>query len=237
MHTIHAVVLASGRSSRMGRPKALLPFGTGGPSFLAVIARTLRAGGVVSVMVAGRPGDEALEAEAAALESPVRFVANPRADEGQLLSILAALDLLEAQQRGYEPAARGPLDRDDGGEGHRGLVEPGPRRPSCDGLLVLPIDQPLVQSASIARLLEASRRSPDAVVRAVHDGRHGHPVIFPSRLFPALRRADPLVGARAVLRAHPEAVLDCPVDDPGVTLDVDTPDDYRRLIDRIDARS
>ncbi len=66
------------------------------------------------------------------------------------------------------------------------------------------------------------------VLRAVHLGRHGHPVVFKRAIFDALRHADPAVGAKAVL--HAAAVEDVEVDDPGVVDDVDTPDDYARLI-------
>jgi molybdenum cofactor cytidylyltransferase len=69
--------------------------------------------------------------------------------------------------------------------------------------------------------------SPALVIRAVHDGRHGHPVIFRRALFDRLRQADPAVGAKAVVRAVD--VEDVEVHEPGITQDVDTPADYERL--------
>ena len=39
-------------------------------------------------------------------------------------------------------------------------------------------------------------------MRAVHNGRHGHPVIFARAVFQELRHADQSVGARAVVRAY-----------------------------------
>jgi CTP:molybdopterin cytidylyltransferase MocA len=53
-------------------------------------------------------------------------------------------------------------------------------------------------------------------------------VIFTRAVFADLRAADPAVGAKAVLRAHP--VEDVEVADPGVFVDVDTPDDYARAM-------
>jgi molybdenum cofactor cytidylyltransferase len=69
------------------------------------------------------------------------------------------------------------------------------------------------------------------VLRATHQGRHGHPVIFAATLFPALRRADPKVGARALLHQDPSRVRNLEVDDPGVLRDFDWPTDYRGLFE------
>jgi CTP:molybdopterin cytidylyltransferase MocA len=46
-------------------------------------------------------------------------------------------------------------------------------------------------------------------------------------VFDDLRAADLGLGAKAVLRAHAEAIINVAVDDPGVLGDIDTPDDYR----------
>ncbi|HEX4823602.1 MAG TPA: nucleotidyltransferase family protein [Candidatus Polarisedimenticolaceae bacterium] len=53
---IAAVVLAAGASSRMGVPKALLPMGPGGPTFLAAIGRLLQDVGIDIVRVVVAPG-------------------------------------------------------------------------------------------------------------------------------------------------------------------------------------
>jgi molybdenum cofactor cytidylyltransferase len=89
---IPGVILAAGLSSRMGQPKALLPAGSGGPSFVRRLSATLLEGGVADVIVVGRPDDGVLRAEIEGLGTGVRFVANPRADEGQLSSVLAGLN-------------------------------------------------------------------------------------------------------------------------------------------------
>ena len=100
-------------------------------------------------------------------------------------------------------------------------------RPGVDGVLVTLVDVPLVRPATVAALLARAPLSHAPILRAVHDGHHGHPVIFTRAVFHALRTADAAVGAKAVLRAH--AVEDVEVDDPGVFVDVDTPEDYARI--------
>jgi molybdenum cofactor cytidylyltransferase len=99
--------------------------------------------------------------------------------------------------------------------------------PGVVGALVTLVDVPLIQASTVRFLLARAAASDAPILRAVHRGRHGHPVIFKRELFEALRRADPAIGAKAVVRAV--RVEDVEVGDPGVVEDVDTPEDYARL--------
>ena len=103
-------------------------------------------------------------------------------------------------------------------------------RPEVRGLLVTPVDVPLVDDGTVEALLRAFAANRSPIVRAVHHGRHGHPVVFSRDLFDELRHADPAMGAKAVLRAHETEILDVEVVNPGVVDDVDTPEDYERLL-------
>jgi molybdenum cofactor cytidylyltransferase len=98
------------------------------------------------------------------------------------------------------------------------------------GVVVMLVDMPLVRAPTIRRIIEVAASSPAAVIRASYAGRHGHPVVFKRAAFEALRRADPSVGAKAVVHAMETAEVD--VDDLGVVEDVDTPADYERLFGR-----
>jgi len=75
----------------MGRPKALLPCGPGGITFVRRLALSLAGGGVDGVLVVGRQGDAALLAEVDDFPVPARYVENPDAEAGQLSSLLAGL--------------------------------------------------------------------------------------------------------------------------------------------------
>src|SRR5436305_11104523 len=87
-----AIVLAAGASSRMGRPKALLR--AGDRTFVRRILDSLREGGVPEAIVVVRPGQDEVIAEVEA-SGFGRTVTNPRADEGQLSSLIAGLDALD----------------------------------------------------------------------------------------------------------------------------------------------
>ena len=99
-------------------------------------------------------------------------------------------------------------------------------------MLVLPVDVPLISASVILSVLQRAEMTDALILRAVHGGRHGHPVLFKRQLFNELRSADPSLGARAVVRRDPTRLLDVEVEDPGVTCDVDTPEDYERLFGR-----
>jgi CTP:molybdopterin cytidylyltransferase MocA len=103
-------------------------------------------------------------------------------------------------------------------------------RPGVRGVLVTPVDAPFVRSSTIRALIETASAAHPPIVRPAYHGRHGHPVMFSRVVFDELRRADPSVGAKAVVHAHAGDVINLEVDDPGVLVDVDTPDDYERII-------
>lgn len=79
--------------------------------------------------------------------------------------------------------------------------------PGLAGALLTLVDLPDVDADVVARVLDASDRSPDAVVRAVYEGRPGHPVYVGSAHLDALlttlhgdRGAGPFLAAHAGLR-------------------------------------
>jgi molybdenum cofactor cytidylyltransferase len=99
-----------------------------------------------------------------------------------------------------------------------------------EAVLVTLVDVPLARTSSVAALLEAWQHSLAAFARLCYAGRHGHPVIFGARMLASLRTSDPDLGAKPVVRAFEAMALDVDVDDPGVVEDIDTPDDYARLV-------
>ena len=102
-------------------------------------------------------------------------------------------------------------------------------RDGIEGVLVTLVDVPLIGADAVRTLIARARASDAAILRAVHAGRHGHPVLFKKKVFDALRQADPAVGAKAVIRDWPPE--DVEAGDPGVVEDVDTPADYTRVVE------
>jgi molybdenum cofactor cytidylyltransferase len=61
-------------------------------------------------------------------------------------------------------------------------------------------------------------------------GRRGHPTIFSSALFDELRDAPLNVGARHVVRNHPDDVHEMTTNEESVFVNIDTPKDYEKHI-------
>ena len=74
---IPAIILAAGRSARMGRSKALLINPATGATFVATIVATLIEGGADDVLVVTRPEDAALVDELDRIAGHVRIVERP----------------------------------------------------------------------------------------------------------------------------------------------------------------
>ena len=102
--------------------------------------------------------------------------------------------------------------------------------PRLEAILVTLVDVPLVTSATVRAVVAAWRKTRAPIVRPVDGPLHGHPVIFDRSVFVELRAADPAVGAKAVFAAHLAEILDVPVSDAGAFQDLDTPEDYRRVL-------
>jgi molybdenum cofactor cytidylyltransferase len=97
---------------------------------------------------------------------------------------------------------------------------------SVAGFVFLPVDHPLVRAETVVTLLDAARRDGALLTVPVHRGKRGHPAVFGSMLFAEL--ADPGLkgGARIVVHRHLDRALLVDVDDPGVLMDIDTPESY-----------
>lgn len=229
------IILSAGASSRMGRPKALLPVpiagpppdlvpapggdpgGTGRPTFLAHIAATGSAAGVATILVVIAPPHGPL-IQAAHPAPDLRWVTNDAPELGMLRSVQVALVALAAH------------------------------RPEAAGALIWPVDIPLVRVDTVAAILAraaapaapatASPAAPPAptdpplacLVIPTHQGRGGHPLWVPKRLFAEVHALPPDKGLRALRQHHEHEIMWLPVKDPGVLRDVDTSADLSALL-------
>jgi molybdenum cofactor cytidylyltransferase len=99
-----------------------------------------------------------------------------------------------------------------------------------EGLLLCPVDHPLVSAALVARLIEQFDSSGKAIILPTFRGRRGHPLIFRASLFEELLAASPAVGARQVVWAHAGDVLEVPTEEEGVILNLNDPAALERAL-------
>ena len=116
-------------------------------------------------------------------------------------------------------------------EGRASSIRTGARAvpPAVDAVVVVSVDQP-TDASVIEKLESAFDRSPDARIAVPrHDGRNGHPPLFRSELLPQLQSVtERQEGLRALRRRHAERTIFVEADNPIVTLNLNTPDAYRR---------
>ena len=101
--------------------------------------------------------------------------------------------------------------------------------PGTDAVVVTLVDVPMLSPATVRLVVSEWERTRAPIVRPAIGDRHGHPVVFDQRVFSELRSAPSDVGAKSVVRAHANEVLNVPVTDEGCLVDVDTPGDYQAL--------
>ena len=79
-------------------------------------------------------------------------------------------------------------------------------------------------------MIERFYETKKLIVLPRYRGKRGHPVIFSSALFPELLAAPLEQGAKSVVHAHRDETLEIESEDEGVTVDIDTPEEYRKYV-------
>ncbi len=98
--------------------------------------------------------------------------------------------------------------------------------PAAAGWLVALADMPFLKTSSVQAVATALGNGAE-IAAPVQLGRRGHPVGFSRRWFAELSSLQGDIGARQILDQHARSITLIDVDDPGVLLDIDTPDDLQ----------
>lgn len=197
---VFAIIAAAGRGRRMGRLKQLMPYGDG-------------------TML-----DAVLDA---VMETPVdglvlvtnelivdRFEEN--AEEGLLIAVNSnsGSEMIDSVRIGL-----------------RRLREAFQLQAS-DGIMILPGDQPEIRAGVLTTCAEDYRRprNPPGILIATYRGRRAHPAIF---RMDVIEEIDSWEGSdrglNELARYHPELVRESAINSAPMPIDVNTPEDYKRL--------
>jgi len=99
---------------------------------------------------------------------------------------------------------------------------------------VLPVDVPLVSVQTISLLVEAVREQLAPILLPFHNSVAGHPVVLTRSAAAELLERDWGEGIRSLIMTHARDLREVRVTDPGILIDVDTPEDYWRYVkDRV----
>ncbi len=136
-------------------------------------------------------------------------------------------DVVEAIKRFGVTIATNDVPGSDMAESIRAGLKSIPGIPQ--GILIGLCDHPLVLSSTITAMIKEHRTCPDRIIVPTCHGRKGHPTLFPRLILEEINRSASL---RDILNAHREKICFIPVEDEGVLLDMDTPEDYRKILER-----
>src|SRR6059036_2248292 len=100
--------------------------------------------------------------------------------------------------------------------------------PRSDGFLIVLGDQPFVQSATINTLIERRNGSQAKILIPTYGGARGNPVLLDRSLSEEVQSITGDQGCRAIFGRHTQGILEVPVDDPGILVDLDTPEQIAR---------
>jgi xanthine dehydrogenase accessory factor len=100
--------------------------------------------------------------------------------------------------------------------------------PRADAFLVVLGDAPFVRSSTLDALIDARERTGARIALPTFEGMRGNPVLIDRSLADEVDALTGDRGCRALRLRHPEETIEVPVDDPGVVIDLDSPDDVRQ---------
>lgn len=192
------IILAAGRSARMGKPKLLLPWGD--TSVLGHLIKQWRALGAQQIAAVCAPVDQAIQAELDRLGFEEKNqVINPAPERGMFSSIQCA-----AQWPGWQA-----------GLTHWAIVLG---------------DQPHLQRQTLRQVLDFSAAQPGSVCQPSRHGHGRHPVLLPQAVFRQVAGST-AATLKEFLGVRPRPVALCELNDPGLDLDIDRPEDYRKALE------
>jgi molybdenum cofactor cytidylyltransferase len=138
-------------------------------------------------------------------------------------SILEDLPLVIVRNRRYREGQMTSV--------HRGMAALGT---PCDGVLVCLSDQPLLDARDIERLVACfGHGCPTSVQVPTYLGRRGNPVILSWQHRATILAGGGKMDCRRMIANNPQLVTYVEMDNDHVVFDVDTPEDYERLRQRL----
>jgi molybdenum cofactor cytidylyltransferase len=105
---------------------------------------------------------------------------------------------------------------------------------ATDAIIVCPGDLPLLRTEDLLELMDVFLAHPDSsIVIPRHLGERGNPIVFAAAYAPEVAAGRRLIGCRKLAQQYPEETFWHDVAHERFTSDCDTPQDYRRVLERL----
>ena len=101
--------------------------------------------------------------------------------------------------------------------------------PEMEAALIVLADQPFVRPRTLRAIVESRRSTGAQITIPLYNGFRGNPVLLDRSVFPEVMSLSGDVGCRAIFGTHVEGIHKLPVDDMGVLIDIDSPEDLQHL--------
>ena len=100
-----------------------------------------------------------------------------------------------------------------------------------DAAMIFLADMPYIKEETITKLINAYNANQDLqpIVIPTSSGTPGHPVIFDKAYFNEIQSLEGDRGARPVVDAHQDKLIQVEIDDSGILRDIDTLDDIEAI--------
>jgi molybdenum cofactor cytidylyltransferase len=100
-----------------------------------------------------------------------------------------------------------------------------------DGWLLVPADHATLSVETVQQVISAfSEQRNHSICLPVYEGKRGHPTLLAWRHAQAIKKLPAGVGLNHFVRSKSEEILEVKANSPAVLQDLDTPEDYAKLI-------
>jgi len=102
-----------------------------------------------------------------------------------------------------------------------------------EAVLVFPGDQPFIEPEVINLIIKSYRETRNGIIVPVYGKKRGHPVLIDRRYRHEIDTLEESQGLRALLKLHPEDVLEVRTNSPGILKDFDIKEDYLNALNKL----
>lgn len=105
--------------------------------------------------------------------------------------------------------------------------------PDAQAVMICLSDQALLNVQDINHLIDSYDKSTqDRILIPTYRGQRGNPIIIPQSHVQGIKQGNRNLGCKRFIKNNPQLTLTCAMPNTHVIVDIDTPEDYKNVIER-----